>query len=316
MSVSDLYGIYGVHLNGTLLGGVTQVDDEYENSVQDDALSGEAFARFLALVAQKARASFATRQLKRLLDTVRTVDDGIPMPYSNLAATVWGAGLRFYWQKKAAGGSQGSGAVHLQDKVAAGLIAVQRITCEHQGDAAAQCDVLPASDGSNELIARTFNVALPGGLLDDQRYSLGPVTLGGVAFTEFTSLEIALGFEMKLRGSESEIVDRFAFWDRVRPTILLRGLDLGWYQSAKIPTNGLLCTHANSKVYLRKRAQGASFVANGTAEHLSATADGTLTVGKIGGAGSGAESEIVAMLKCRFDGTNAPLLFNTATAIT
>jgi hypothetical protein len=315
MSVTDRYGIYGVHLNATLCAGVTQVDDEYESTVRGEALSGEPSPRFQSLVAQLGRASFSSVALKTLLDTITTTDGGLVRKYSSMAAAVWASGLRIYWQKWASGGIRAAGSVHIQDKVSAGLVHLRRITCEHQGDAVGEVAVEAGYDGSADLIARTYNVALPAGGADDQRFTLGPITLGNIVFTHFKGLEIDFGFAVDREGSESEVQDRYVTIRTVNPVITLRGIDLGWYAAAKIPTATIAATQANTKIYLRKRAAGGSFVADGTAEHILINAAGQLKVGKIGGAGGHEPSEIVAMLQCKFDASNPELTFNTATAI-
>lgn len=316
MPVSDRYGLYGVHLNATLCGGITAVDADYENTVRGEALSGEVSPRFQSLVSQLARASFSSVHLKTLLDNITTTDSTVVRKYKSLAAAVWANGLRMYWQKWASGGIRDAGAVHIQDKVAAGICHLRRITCEHQGDAVGEVAVEPAYDGSADLIARTYNVALPAAGADEQRFTLGKTTLGNILFTHFTSLEIDFGFAIERRGSESEVQDRHISIAAINPVITLRGIDLGWFQASKIPVGTLAATHANTQIFLRKRAAGGTFVADGTAEHILITAAGQLKVGRIGGASGREPSEIVAMLECKNDGTNPELLFNTAIAIT
>jgi len=317
MGVTDRYGIYAVHLNATLCGGITEVDDAYESTIRGEPRSGEALARFLSLVAQTARVGFSSEAIKTILDTIATTDGGLPLKYSNLASTVWANGLRVYWQKYLAGGSRDPASVHIKDTITAGIIALQRLSCQHQGDAVAEVEAVCGWDGSNDLIARTFNVALPAAPTDGDRFTLidGYNTIGGIAFGQLRSLEIGFGFGIEREGSGSDVAEKFVTIKTIAPTITLRGIDPSLYAAAKIPTVGLNCTHANTKLYLRKRAAGGSFVANGTAQHISVTADGMAKVGQIG-RGSGQDaSEIVAVLQCRYDGSNAPMIFNTATAI-
>lgn len=324
MGVLDRYGIYAVHLNNTLLGAITEVDDAYENTVRGEPRSGEVLARFLSLVAQKARAGFSTEAIKVLLDTVTTTDGGIPYKYSNIAAAVWASGLRLYWQDYASGGSRKGASSHIQDKVTAGIICLRRLACQHQGDAVAQVEAICGWDGTNDMIARTFGVTLPAAPADDERFTLiddGFNKVGGIVIPQLKSLEIDFGFGIDREGSGSDIQDRFVFLKTAQPTITLRSIDPTLFASAKIPVGGLNCTHANTKLYLRKRAAGGTFVANGTVLHVSVTADGTATLGQIG-RGSGQDaSEIVLMIQGRYasaagaDGTYAPLIFNTATAI-
>lgn len=331
MGVTDRYGIYAVHLNNTLLGAITEVDDAYESTVRGEPRSGEVLARFMSLISQKARVGFSTEALKVLLDTVTTTDNGIPLKYSNIAAAVWASGLRLYWQDYASGGSRKGASSHIQDKVNAGIICLRRLTCQHQGDAVAQVEAICGWDGTNDMIARTFGVTLPAAPADDARYTLiddvagaGVNKVGNIVIPQLKSMEIDFGFGIDREGSGSDIQDKFVFLKTVQPTITLRSIDPTLFASAKIPVGGINCTHANTKLYLRKRAAGGSFVANGTTDHISVTADGMATLGQIG-RGSGQDaSEIVLMIQCRMagnptgapDSTNAPLIFNTATAIT
>jgi hypothetical protein len=59
-------------------------------------------------------------------------------------------------------------------------------------------------------------------------------------------------------------------------------------------------------------------VANGTAQHISFTADGLAIPETLfeGSAGRNPPAEVSLSIPLKYDGTNAPIVVNTATAIT
>ena len=86
--------------------------------------------------------------------------------------------------------------------------------------------------------------------------------------------------------------------------------------SAKIPLTGLKVTHANTAFYLRKRAIGSTFVANGTAQHIKFTAEGLATIDNAMQVSGDEPSSTTLTMPLHYDGTNAPLVIDTASAIT
>ena len=86
--------------------------------------------------------------------------------------------------------------------------------------------------------------------------------------------------------------------------------------AGKIETTGAAATHANTFVKLRKRVnKTGTFVAGATAEHVVITADGMVVATDPFSAQNNADANAVFELTAAFDGTNAPLMINAATAL-
>ena len=96
----------------------------------------------------------------------------------------------------------------------------------------------------------------------------------------------------------------------------MTGIDPDWFSDSAIPLLGLKITKANTAFYLRKRDLGGTFVADNVAEHVkfqgSALATNDSVVQVTGQDASG----ITLNIQFYYDGTNAPLVIDTASVIT
>ena len=163
----------------------------------------------------------------------------------------------------------------------------------------------------------TESQALPAGLTDAERFTLGPVTIESILLAQVRRFELDFGIEVKTEGSDSDIWDTYCSIESIQPTLTLRGIDLNWWKdSGGVPLTGKAATHANTKIYLRKRAAGATFVADETAQHIKFTADGLAHIDDGFSADANNKAEASLVLPMRYDGTNNPLVVNTASAIT
>src|SRR5207244_731271 len=99
------------------------------------------------------------------------------------------------------------------------------------------------------------------------------------------------------------------------PSIRLSGIDSEWWKSTVIPLTGLNIGHTATAIYLRKRAAGGTFTADATAEHIKFTAAGMPIVEGFDGSGN-ALDDVTVHFPLKFDGTNNPIVINTASAIT
>jgi hypothetical protein len=115
-------------------------------------------------------------------------------------------------------------------------------------------------------------------------------------------------------GADSDIWDGFSWVQSVLPSIRLDGVKKRWLDSTGIPLTGLICTHANSSIIFRKRAAGGTFVAQGTAEHVKATFAGLAVVPTVFEADGNAPGTVSIEIPINWDGTNNPVVMNTATA--
>ena len=92
--------------------------------------------------------------------------------------------------------------------------------------------------------------------LDDDRWALGKITIGGTVYPSVRGLDIDFGVAVVAEGADSIIYPTFVSIRTVTPTITLRGVDLAWATEANIPHRGEKFDTANSSIFLRKRKAG------------------------------------------------------------
>jgi hypothetical protein len=192
---------------------------------------------------------------------------------------------------------------------------LDRLTAAHQGDAELTLRSLVAYDGTNDPIVTTENQSLPA-VTDAERFTLGPIDIESVTLTQFRSLEIDFGVDAVSEGSESEIWDRYPNIRAIKPVITISGISLAWMAAAAVPFDGLDITHLNTAIYLRKRAAGGTFELDATVEHIKFTAAGLAYVSEPYNASGVDAAEVTIRIPLRYDGTNAPLVIDTTSAIT
>ncbi len=305
MAVTQIFGGFGVELESTLIGAISQYELGPGSNVANDVTSGSVYPEFLSLTAQQPVASFSTLQIARALGVA-----GL----TGLAIT--GTGLKFYLRKHAEGSTRAGASSHRKFTINEGIIVPRSLTCDHQGDAELSYDVIITYDGSNDPVVIADSFSLPAGLVDDQRFSLGSTTIGGIALAQIRQFQIDFGVNAVSEGADSDIWDRYVSIRNITPSLTLRGVDPEWFSAAKIPLVGKVAVHANTTVYLRKREEGATFLADGTAEHIKFTADGLATIETLATVSGEEASETVLMMPLNYDGTNDPLVIDTASAIT
>ena len=304
MTVTNLHTLYGVTVNTTVLGGITAQNVNMGVAVRSEARSGEPYARHQAVVGRAPSAGFTTEAVAAALDVAGVLGYDLS----------GGAGLILTAQKAADGGTRASGSVHRQYTMVHGLLVPTSLECSHGGDASLSYQAQAVYDGTNDPIVETDTAALPAGLADAERFTLGPVTLGAVALTEVKSLTINFGLEVRAEAADGDIFPTFSYIVRVAPSITIRGLNVEWLKSTNLPRAGKAATHANTTIYLRKRAVGGTFTADATEEHIKITAAGLAWVDEaFGGSADGAE--ISATLQPYYDGTNTPIVIDTTSAL-
>lgn len=308
MTIGRMHGIYGVKLGASVIGAVGRTALRTGTEVRQEATSGEVYARFQAIYAQKPMAEFQTRQLATALGACALT--GVALTSS--------APLIVYAQKHAEGGTRTSGSNHRAFVINEGLMIPRRLTVEHQGDAVIDYEVLATYDGTNEPIAPAESQALPALSDDNERFTLGGTTLhngsSAFSFPQIRRLEIDFGIAAETVGADSDIWDTACRIAEILPSIRQAGIDTEWFKATVCPLTGLNIGHSGTKIFLKKRAAGGTFVADVTAQHIKFTAAGLAVIEGLEGAGSGLK-ECSLVMPLRFDGTNNPITINTASAI-
>jgi hypothetical protein len=287
-----------------LVGGVTGQDLATATECRHSPSSGEAFPQHLAIYAQKPVANFSTMALAQALDAIGLT--GLKI------ASTTNPGVRFYAQQYAEGSTPASGSVHRRYTLREGILVPRRLSVSHQGDATLEYSALITWDGTNDPIVVNDSVALPSGLADDERFTLGPIRIGDEVFEQATSFELDFGLDARTTGAQSAIWDSHSSIRSVTPRLMITGIDVEWFKSTRIPLQGRKGTHADTAIYLRKRdGDGATFVANDDNVHIKLTGDGLCYAEQVFGASHGEDGTVSLAMPLRFDGTNAPLVIDT-----
>lgn len=304
-----IHAPYCVVFNDTddiTLGGIESINLSSQIEHKADATSGEVYPRHQAIVAIKPIADFSSYCIAQCLDAV---------PLTGTSITAMATGLELWGQSHAHGGGRGGALLHRKYTIADGMVIPDKITCEHRGDALMTCKVLSTWDGTNAPVIETDLQSLPTAESDDERFTIGKCVLGSVTIVDIRSWELDFGIEATTEGADSDIYDTHVSIVECKPVLTLRGIDIEWLKAANVPLIGKVATHATTTVYLRKRLQtSAGYVADGTAEHIKYTIDGLMWIEDIYKVGKG-PAECSLKLAARYDGTNAPLVLDTTSAI-
>jgi len=309
--ITAVHTLCAVVSNTTVIGGITAQRLGVGSDVRATPTSGEAEPRFASLYKQTPTGGFTTVNVAAALDAF-----GIVSPYSKSIADL-AAGLIFYAQLMDEGSTRTAGAAHRSYTLTEGIVLPRTLSAAHQDDATISYETMPTWDGTNDPIAEADSVALPTTITDAERFTLGPVALESVDLSQLRGIDISFGIVAQTDGSDSEIWDRHAHIVSIIPVLTFRGVNVAWLADAAIPLLGLAVTHANTAIYLRKRAIGGTgFVADITAEHILITAAGVATVQNAFDATGNALATCDVQLTCYGDDTNDPLVISTTSAIT
>lgn len=294
---------YAVQIDGVLLGGITEQDLMAGSEFTREVTSGDIFPRQLALTAQNPKGSFTTLAVRQALAALDA--DTLHLP----CATA----LRMYARKHEEGGGRAAGANHRSYTLAKVLIVPTTLSAEHQQNATLALDVTVGYDGVNAPVVPADSVSLPGSLTDPERYTLGPIIVGGVTLTKKASVSLDFGLTVAADAADSDLWPTELSLEQGQPTVTLRGFNPLWFAtSGAIPLTGAAAGHANTKIYLRKRS-GSGFVPDGTAEHVLLTVAGVVTPEDLYRAGERGETTLTLPLV--HDGTNPPIVINAGVAI-
>ena len=304
--VARRYGLYSVGFGSSIVGGITKQTIATETEVRGETTGGDVYSRFLSVTSQKPGGSFSTMAIAAALNQCALLGVDI----SGLTG-----GFSLYAQKHAEGGTRAGSLAHRQFVFNEGLVVPRTLSVDHRGDASIDYDVVATYDGTNDPVVINDGVTLPAAATDNERFTVGPLTIGGETIDHVRSISLDFGVEVATEGADSEVWDRFASIVTVKPKLTVRGIDIEWLKSSVIPLSGKAATHANTTVYLRKRDDGGTFVADATEEHISLTMAGLATIDTAMDASGSDAAEASLELMLQYDGTNNPVVIDTTAAI-
>lgn len=312
MTVTKKYSLSAVNLNDTsdvLISGITSQGLQPNSQVDREITSGEVYPRWYGISAQNPTAQFTTFHLATALANI-----GL----QGLKISTLATGLELWLQKHLDESTREGTLKHRRFTLTKGMVVPRRLTVSHGPGqhASITYEIIATYDGANEPFTITDDLTLPVAEADDERFAIGKMTIGGKLLAHFQQFEIDFGITAVTVSADSDIWPTFVSVESIAPVITARGIDPEWLKSSNIPLAGLVCTHANTIMHLRKRVIGGSFVIDATAEHVKLTGAGLAHIDNAFDASGQDAAETSLVLPLVYDGTNDPLTIDTASAIT
>lgn len=246
--------------------GIT--DQGLNSSLQTrvEGSDGIAYNTYGALVSGAPVGRFTTNGFKTLMDecglTGMLIDADVTHP-----------GVVMYFQKMAQGGTReaADGSLHISVTVANGLMVLRSVSLPHQGTGTVSGEIIARKSGATDPL--TFDEAAD---LDDGVYpatdvvhTLGPVDFNGTTIDGLQNAEIDFGIALETAAADSDVYPTFVGIRKIQPSITLSGVHADVL--ATLTEHGVYYIAEQITLYAKKRDEGGTFVADGTAEHIKFT---------------------------------------------
>lgn len=318
MAISTLHSLFAVELvkdASVWLGGIQSDSMSLESQTAGEPASGSLWPQIQSLTGQSPTRAWSTVALADHLNNLNGIN-------ATIGHKLIGAdpGLRLWQYKHDQGGSRaGFSDNHRSILITQGLVVPGGISVAHQGDAVLTYAAIATSANGASPVTELEGESLqdPFPVLDNDRWTLGPVIIDGVLFDHVRGLEISFGVSAVAEGSDSDIWPTFASIRTVNPVITLRGIDVSWFLSTRIPAAGKDVEAGNSRIYLRKRDQGGTYVAPGLTSHIKFTFNGIAVMQVVHDANNNDPTELT--LEISIQGGQGqdvpPLIVDTASGI-
>lgn len=266
---------------------------------------GSPYNTFASLVSGAPSLSFATTDLPAILNECTAfmlVDSDGTHP-----------GVLLYLQRYAEGGTRASANAH-ETTIANGIMVLRSLELSHQEAAVISGEVLATQSGATPPIAFDEAATIPTQFpATSVVFTLGKVDLNGTELAGVESVSIDFGVQELVESKDSDVYPTFASVQRIQPTITIRAAHVDL--TSLLTEDGTNYAATQVTIYARKRAEGGTYVADATAEHIK------LTLGKCRvdtGAIEGDPKTIGIRLSPYYTPGGSPVLpitFDTASAI-
>lgn len=298
---------YGVSIkpsgagSATLIGGVDTQEFQSNSTHLAQDTSGNRSPQSVSVSAVKPRITFGTYQIAKLLDLIGS--RGVCL--NGTAA----AGFEMYELDTDACGAIKAGTTHRKLIAPNGRLVPRTLTCQHEGEARIDCEVIPIFDGTNLPIIFTESIAAPAALVDDERFTLGAVEVAGVDLTFIQSVSIDFGNVVETVGGDGDIYPKNVDVQRFAPTITITCLDTGKFSGAGIPLDGIACAHADSSIVFRRKVNVTGTFSD-DADSMKIPFAGVASVQTVSG-NANQPKTMQVMITLYDDQTNDPLVVET-----
>lgn len=294
--------------SAVVIGSVTSAGLPIDHEVLKDETAGQSYPEQISVVGQKPRMNFNSFDLPKVIDAFgllgRKLTEGSGKPGLALTQALYD------------NGTVSAGSTHRRLRFPLSHSRINRLSVSHRQDAQVECEANAIYDASNDPVMIEASQALPALPSSPGRWGLHTLEIGGQSITCKIQLDIDFGFSVDSFGCDDEVWDSHFHVNQVAPVISITSLDPENFADAKVLLEGLVGTQANSKIVLRKRTpHQATYVADATAEHIEITFAGVILATDAHSASGNQKAQSTFRIETAWDGTNAPLVFDTAYAI-
>lgn len=308
MSVSKLWTDYSVQVGSNYVDGITSASVNQQLSTMVEAADGNVFATFGSLVKGAPAARFSTLDVAAGITRAGTQSVAIG---SNPASVI------LFFRSRAAGGSNAAGnaGTHVSCTIAAGMLVPRRISARSGGNASMDVEVFGSNSSGTDPFAYSNSANLPGNTPGvAQVWTIGKVVLNSTVLDGLESIDVDFGVGVGIEARDSDVFPSFVYVTGQRPTIRVKGVHIDQLAGAAITADGFYYTAAQVVFYFRARAEGGTFVADGTASHIKFTL-GKCRVDPIGIEGDPKNVDLLITPWLDTGGPTNPIAVNTASAI-
>lgn len=186
------------------------------------------------------------------------------------------------------------------------------IEATHQQDASIACRLIACYDGTNIPVVSVGTGSLSGTPAATQFYTLGPVTINGVAVSDVQNISLASGIEIETQGGQGDPWPTYVAIKTVDPVLSITRHDKPWadYHSSGGAITSLVA-------YLRAKDEDGDNVANGSASHIKITATNGLILPENTSGGGNDPAVTTLRIGLRAPNSNTDILtIDTASLIT
>ena len=263
MAVAATYTIYSGKIGATVFPITScQVNPNLAEIIQGG--DGSPDPSFAAAMGAAPVISITTPAVATMLGSVAGIDGG-----KISAATT--STLTLGFQTIVEGGARNVGATTNKLLTINEGMMIPRSLSVSQGGGAAQIsyDIYATYDGTNEPIAVT-SAALTHTYPSVVLYGMGPVYLDTTAIDGVQSWSLDLGCREIVHADSGETYPRWVGIDTRSPSATVSCVDLAQILPANLGILGKAVT-TSVKMFLRKRTEGGTYVADNTSEHIIIT---------------------------------------------
>lgn len=289
----------GAMVHDAILGSLTisqcsQASEQTNNEITRGYSSGAVVAEATFLNKSEPVGSWTTTDLATVLAGI-DLTSGLCISSGTITLA---------WAKQGCSGDLGSGN-HLVRSATNAFAMIQSISARQGETATATIEsCFLSSTGFASPISSVVNGNLSSQSFQSE-YRLGPVTVNSTTLTGVTGFTINPNLRYEKRYNDGAIYPTHTFLDRAEPTV-----DVTFENQAYANTYGpVFATMTTAYFFLRKKAEGGTVVADGTAEHIAISfGAGIVSMEQISGQG-----RTPAEVTLRIHGLQ--LAVNTASAI-